>query len=314
MRGAGCSRRLLTAVTSLAIGWSTTAWATTGLLPVDASAMGADEARIRRGVTDAAREVLKGNAVDVAADALPGGLPRCSADAACMRGVIERLGVDELAAFVAVGAGAPGSPAGAWATVDVTIYNLDGVASFRSSQPLVGDTDLKTLMVRTFDPAHHTGRLDVTGLADGDVVLIDGLVAAPTALVRAGSHTVVVVHGDGTTTTAAVDVGYDERRELPMAGQQTSPKPSVLPLVVGGVVGGVGIVGAVAGALVAGAAGSATDEGSRDRATLGIVGAVVGSAMAAAGLTVVVATLLSPSAASDIEGSEASAPTPKAIP
>jgi hypothetical protein len=36
--------------------------------------------------------------------------------------------------------------------------------------------------------------------------------------------------------------------------------------------------------------------------------------MAAAGITVVVATLLSPSAASDIEGSKASAPTPKANP
>jgi len=311
--GDGCSRRMRTALASLASlaialasAWSTTATATTGLLPVDASAMGADAARLRRGVTDAARDVLKGNAVDVIDAALPGGLARCSADAACMRGVVERLGTDDLAAFVAV-PGAAGSPAGAWATVSVTIYNQDGVASFRSSQPLSTATDLMTLMVRTFDPQHHTGRLDVVGLVDGDVVLVDGLLAAPTSLVRAGPHTVMVVHGDGTTTTSTVDVGYDERHVLPVTRPQEDSAGS-WPILVGGVVGGVGVVGAVVGGVVAGTAG----EASGDRGTLGVVGAVVGSAMAVAGLTVVAATLLSSSSETLDGPAGTSGPTTKA--
>jgi hypothetical protein len=276
---------LLVAVSMLS---SMAAQASTGLLPVDASAMGQDEARVRRGIIDGARDVLKGDAVII--DAVAGGMVRCSADPACLRGLMDARGVDALAAFVVT----PTTRAPAWAEVRVVVYDINGVASFRSSQPLATDTDLQALMVRTFDPARFTARLDVLGVEPGDAILVDGLGAASTSLLRAGHHTVVIVHRDGTNTTLPVDLGYQQRLQLEvpawqLPGQQLTTNR--MPLVIGGVVAGVAVVGVAAGVVVAA---TSADQFSRD---LGVVGAVVAGAVATAGLAVVTAHVLAPPAA-----------------
>lgn len=275
---------LLVAVSMLS---SMAAQASTGLLPVDASAMGQDEARVRRGIVDGARDVLKADAVVIDAVAVPGGMTRCLADQACLRGLIDSRGVDALAAFVVT----PMTKSPAWADVHVVVYDLNGVASFRSSQQLSTDTDLEALMVRTFDPARYTARLDVLGVEPGDAILVDGLGAASTSLLRAGHHTVVIVHRDGTNTTMPVDLGYQQRLQLQvpawqLPGQQMTTNP--LPLLIGGVVAGVAVVGVAAGVVVAA---TSADQFSRD---LGVIGAVVAGAVAVAGLAVVTTSVLAP--------------------
>ena len=112
---------LMTTLVTVSSLSSMAARAATGLLPVDASAMGQDQARVRRGIVEGARDVLKADVVVIDAVAVPGGMTRCLADQACLRGLIDSRGVDALAAFVVT----PMTKSPAWADVHVVVYDLE---------------------------------------------------------------------------------------------------------------------------------------------------------------------------------------------
>jgi hypothetical protein len=166
----------------------------------------------------------------------------------------------------------------------------------------VTDRDLRGLLTRALDPGRATARLDLTGVADTDVVLIDGLRSDTRVLLASGPHTVVVLHGDGTRTTLPLTLGFEERRTLavpprrPPDDAATSTWPGLWPSLVGGGVAVLGGAGAVGGALI----GVGNDDArSRDTAIAVATGSGVVGALGLA--TVLVAVLSSPATTATTE-------------
>ena len=275
-----------------------------GLLPPDARAMGRDESRSVRAVVDVAREVLKARLRVVAAAELPADPSACLAVPTCRTGLFERLEVTELAdvTITAATATADADTAdGAFAVARLVMWTPEG-ADFDDGVRLVTDRDLRGLLTRALDPGRATARLDITGVADTDVVLIDGLRSEARALLASGAHTVVVLHGDGTRTTLPLTLGFEERRTLavpprrPPAEAATSTWPGLWPALVGGGVAVLGGAGAVGGALI----GVGNDDArSRDTA---IAVATSSGVIGALGLaTVLVAFVTSPATTATTE-------------
>lgn len=260
-----------------------------GLLPPDARTMGRDDARAARAAVDVAREVLKGRLRPLGATDVPADVARCLDDAACRQALLERLEVEELGAVTITPAN-DGDGDGAFASARLVVWTVDGV-DFDASARLASDRDLRGLLTRAFDPGRATARLDVDGLADGDVVLIDGLRSEPRALLASGEHTVVVLHDDGTRTTLPVTLAFEERRTLtvPTRVAPTGSWPGLWPAVVGG---GVAIAGGVGAGIGGAIAASEVESRPRDVALAAAVGSGVVGALGLA--TVVIAFVTTP--------------------
>jgi hypothetical protein len=265
-----------------------------GLLPPDARAMGADEARAVRATVDVAREILKGRLRAIAATELPADADRCLAETACRTGLLQRLEVDELAAVTLTPATAVnGADDGAFAAARLLVWTPEG-PGFDASTRLTGDRDLRGLLTRGLDPGRDTARLDITGLDVDDIVLIDGLRSEERARLASGAHTIVVLHADGTRTTMPLTLAFEERRTVEMPqrrppGESTPTWPGLWPAVVGGGVAVVGGAGSVAGGLIGA---GADDARTRDTA---IAAAVASGVTGAIGLaTIVIAFVTTP--------------------
>lgn len=275
---------------------ASSARADVGLLPPDARALGDDEPRAVRAVVDVAREVAKARLRVVAPVELPTDHAACLGAPACRTALLERLEVEELAAVTVT----PTSPAsehdddGAFAVARLVVWTPEG-AGFDASVRLITDRDLRGLLTRALDPGRATARLDVTGLVDGDVVLIDGLRSEARALLASGPHTVVVLHADGTRTTLPLTLAFEERRTLavpprrPPGDAATSTWPGLWPALIGGGVAIVGGAGAVGSAMISTTADNAR---VRDTALAASVGSGVTGALGLA--TIVIAFVTSP--------------------
>jgi len=259
---------------------SSTAAASTGVLPVDATAMGADATRMRLAVVEVTRDVLREQYVAIDDAALKD--PRCRETVDCMKGVIARAGVDD-AAFMAV---RPGPTSDITAVVSVQIYNTDGVGSFTATEALSRSrtTDLKALLLRSFDPQRYLGRVEFTGVGPGEALWIDGVVANTTSTLRPGEHTARINHTDGSTTVFPFTVVFGERVQV--AVPRAPREILVVPAVVGATAAVVGGVGVAVGALQLQQAPTGTD-------TIALVGTIGAGVVAVAGL-VVVAVAVSP--------------------
>jgi hypothetical protein len=269
------------------------AHADVGLLPPDARAMGRDEARAARAAVDVAREVVKGRLRPLSAADVPVDVVRCLDDAACRKALLERLEVEELGA-VAITPVDAGGKDGAFASARLVVWTVDGV-DFDASARLASDRDLRGLLTRAFDPGRATARLDVEGLADGDVVLIDGLRSEPRALLASGDHTVVVLHEDGTRTTLPVTLAFEERRTLtvPPRVAPTGDWPGLWPAVVGG---GVAIAGGIGAGIGGAVAASEEKARPRDVALAAAVGSGVVGVLGLATVVIAFATIPFPEA------------------
>ncbi len=221
-------------------------------LPIDVDGLGTDADRVKTAIQAEASRALKSSVVEldgaeVSAAAASAGVDACVSNAACVSALIEAHDDSEL---VQVSARRTGD-LDPWAVVQLRIFGSAGVATFESEQSISGDTDVRALMLRAFAPARSTARLDIVGVVDGDVVLIDDIVGATTSLLSAGPHRVQVVHSDGSATTTDIVLKYDEQRVLELQANAPAEVRASPPLAVvaGGVVAGVGVVGVVASAL-----------------------------------------------------------------
>jgi hypothetical protein len=221
-------------------------------MPVDVEGMGADAERVKRAIISEASRALKVTIVELEVGRVDGtdsdgNAATCVDNAACIQKLIEAHDDTELV-FVRARRTGLVDP---WATVQLRIFDASGTLTFEASQDLSGDTDIRALMLRAFAPSLSTARLDIVGVVDGDVVMIDGLAGSTTSLLSAGEHQVQVIHRDGTTTTIPVTLAYDERRavEVPAAPEKNATPSPNLALVAGGAVGVVGVIGVVASAI-----------------------------------------------------------------
>lgn len=281
------------------------AGAAVGVLPVDATAMGADEARMRIIVTDVVKDVLRGRfrGLSVADDLQGRAVADCSAEPACLQALISRTGVDEVAQ-IAIERTGERDP---WAKVTLQIFDASGARTFVVTQLLTTTrtNDLKGLLVQGFEPARYLARLEFVDLAVGDQLQVDRLLAAPTMTVRPGAHQVRVTHADGTLTLFDVDVAFDERKVI--AVPQRDGGVAVVPAIVGGASVAAGAAGVVVGLMGYAFYDSALqrldtsettariDKTRADlsgRRSLSMAGAVGGAVVAAAGVVVVVAAVL----------------------
>jgi hypothetical protein len=203
---------------------SGSAGAVTAVLPVDASGMGKDDARVHRDITEVMKEVLKRGFKAVPEKAAPDGGTRCTQTLDCLKNAAESVGADEVV-HVKASRAAPSQGAEAWANVSLALFATDGT-------PLVTFTtvvtttaainDLRGIIVQAFDPAQYSGRVSVRGLVDGDELLLDGLRPdRPELALRAGPHKARVRHGDG----SVVDVAF----VVPFNGQAVVDVPAALP-------------------------------------------------------------------------------------
>lgn len=195
------------------------AGAVTAVLPVDASGMGADEARVRRDITEVMKEVLKQSFKAVAdVDA------RCTQTLKCLQKAGE--GADEVAWVRASAAPADAGSSTAWANVSLALFASDGTPLVTYNAVLTTTStinDLRGLIVQAFAPAQYSGRAVVKGLLAGDELLIDGLRPdRPEVTLRAGAHKARVRHADGTV----VEVGF----VVPFNDQVNVDVPATVPL------------------------------------------------------------------------------------
>lgn len=223
------------------------AGAVTAVLPVDASGMGADEARVKRDITEVMREVLK---QDFKAVADVDGA-RCTQTMDCLKTVATKAGADEVAWVKAVAAPpAPGSVA--WSNVSLALFSPDGTPLVSFSTVLTTTTtinDLRGIIVQAFAPAQYSGRAALRGLQTGDELLIDGIrPERPEVTLRAGNHKARVRHADGTVVEVAFVVPFNDAvvvdvpATVPLGG---SAPPANWPGLVHGGITAVGVVGVV---------------------------------------------------------------------
>lgn len=245
---------------------STAARADVGLVPTVVADL--DEGAVRRSVEGTARLVVKEGLRPLGPDDLVAEGPGCLEAAPCRARAIARLGLAELARVDVTGTGLP-TP---FARARLTVWDRDGAVAFVDEQPLSTDRDLRGLLTRAFDPARATARLDVIGLQAGDALLIDGLPSLPEALLAPGTHTIVVVHADGSRTTEALTLAFEERRSFALP-RRAAPGGAVWPsgLVPGVVSASVGVAGLAA----AGALGLVALSGEPAQRDVAVVGAVV---------------------------------------
>lgn len=230
--------------------FSAGAGAVTAVLPVDASGMGADEARVKRDITEVMREVLKQDFKAVADSVVPDGV-RCTQTLACLQKAAASVSADEVVWVKAVAATpSPGSVA--WSNVSLALFATDGTPLVSFSTVLTTTTtinDLRGIIVQAFAPAQFSGRASVRGLLPGDELLVDGIRPdRPEVTLRAGKHKARVRHGDGTVVEVAFVVPFNDAitvdvpATVPLGG---SAPPANWPGLVHASVAGAGLVGVV---------------------------------------------------------------------
>lgn len=269
---------------------SSTAAASTGVLPVDATAMGADATRLRLAVVEVARDVLREQYVAIDDAALKDAGCRTTVD--CMKGVLARAGVDD-AAFITVRGG---DGKDITAVVSVQVFNSDGVGNFTATQALsrLRSTDLKALLLRSFDPQQYLGRVEFTGVDSGAELWIDGVIANTTSTLRPGEHTARVNHADGSSTVFPFTVAFGERVQV--AVPRASRDIAVVPAVVGAAAVVVGLVGIAVGV-------TQLQQTSAAPNTIALAGTVGAGVVGVAGL-VAAAIAVSPAVLSSEETSQ----------
>jgi hypothetical protein len=253
-RGRSALARLLDGVWPVictAVLLASSASASVALLPVDVAGVGADGPRVRAALVQELRAALGDDLVVVDEVGVPEGPGACTANAACLARVAVD-GVDEVL-LVRVDRGV--LTADVWGHVTLRVHHVQSGRMLTFQAPIsttAADRDVRALVLRAYDPARLQGRLDVVGLADDDVLVVDGLRAAqPSLRLRAGRHDVTVWRGDGAGTTTTADVPLDGQVRVDAGPRSSGPVPSSstrptwLPWVHGG------LAVASAGALVA---------------------------------------------------------------
>lgn len=227
--------------------------AVTAVLPVDAAGMGADEARVRKEITEVLRDVLRGSFQAVPDPLVVDGAARCAQTMACLVAAAAAVGAEEVV-WVKAERAAPSQGAAAFSNVRLALFSSDGTPLATFDKTLSTTTailDLRGVIVQAFDPASYAGRASVTGLVPGDELLIDGLRPERAELaLRAGPHQARVRHSDG----SVVDVDF----VVPFQGQVTVDARAPAAAAAGGAPPGwwPGVVHG--GAAVVGVAGLAT--------------------------------------------------------
>ena len=257
---------------------SASASATTGLLPIDSNAMGADAARLRIAAVEVAKDVLRDRYVALDVDDAA-----CVYSAPCIKQLIVRAGVEE-AALVSV---RPSSSAGSWAVVTVQMFDGEGALVFTATQALSTSrtSDLKGLMLQAFDPPRSFARVQFVGVGAHDELWIDNVVSTTTTTVRPGTHSARVGHDDGTVTVFAFTVDFDERKRVVVPTRTAEVR--VVPAVVGAAAVVVGAAGATVGLVRLGQL-SSRDGDERTITGIQTIGA---AAIGVAGIVVVVAAV-----------------------
>jgi len=205
--------------------------ATVALLPVDVAATGADGPRVRAALVQALRAALRDELRVVDAAAVPQGAAVCAADVAC----VARVAGDDADEVLAVRVDRSGVTADVWARLALRVHQVRSGRVLTFEAPVsttAADRDVRALVLRAYDPARLQGRLDVVGVADDDIVLVDGLRAARLSLrLRPGRHEVVVLRPDGARASTMVGVALDEQATVdvaPWSLPASSPTPSTL--------------------------------------------------------------------------------------
>lgn len=294
---------------------SSTAAASTGVLPVDSTAMGKEAPRIRAAIVEVVKDVLRGRYVDLAEDPVlkkPTTAEAAKAGAVCLQqpeclpGVVGRNGVDEVVHLLVEPTGARDP----WARVTLTLLDPTGKKTFVATQTLTTQrtNELKGLLLRAFAPARFVGRVDFLGLEPGDTVWVDDVVAQSPLNLRPGPHRARVAHVDGTLTRFDFDVAYDEKNEIVVPARGNTV--AIAPTIVGSAAVVAGVVGVGVGVFMHGFYGTALerldavercddDVAQCDRVrselqggqTLALVGGLAGGVVAAAGVVTLVAGL-----------------------
>jgi hypothetical protein len=195
-----------------------TSRAAVAMLPVDTTELGADGPRVRAALVQALRTTLRDDLLTIDEGKLPAGAAACAADPGCVAGVAGDDDVDEV---LFVRADRAAATADVWGRVTFRIYQsrTGRTVTFEAPVSTTGaDRDVRALVVRAFDPARYQGRLDIVGVAEDDVVLIDGLRAARQSLrLRPGRHVVEVLRPDGGRAKTTTDVRLDEQATVDVA-------------------------------------------------------------------------------------------------
>jgi hypothetical protein len=192
--------------------------AAVAMLPVDTTELGADGPRVRAALVQALRTTLRDDLLTIDEGTLPAGAAACAADPGCVAGVAGNDDVDEV---LFVRADRIAATADVWGRVTFRIYQsrTGRTVTFEAPVSTTGaDRDVRALVVRAFDPARYQGRLDIVGVAEDDVVLVDGLRAARQSLrLRPGRHVVEVLRPDGGRAKTTTDVALDEQVTVDVA-------------------------------------------------------------------------------------------------
>ncbi len=122
----------------------------------------------------------------------------CARDAACVKGLLEQHGADELASFTLESQGGA-------VFVSVEVKDAQGKVAVRAKQklPATGvEDDLARFVVASLTPSRYTGRLVVDGTPQGGQVIVDDLpiIAADArdrTTLSVGTHRILFVPPDG---------------------------------------------------------------------------------------------------------------------
>ncbi len=197
---------------------ATSSRATVALLPIDTTALGADGPRVRAALVQALRTTLRDDLFFVDDAAVPAGAAACAADPGCVAAIAGGDDVDEV---VFVRADRAGATADVWGRVGLRVYQARTGRTLDHEAPVSttsADRDVRGLVVRVFDPARYLGRLDIVGVAEDDVVLVDGLrVVRQSVRLRPGRHVVEVLRPDGGRAATTCDVALDGQASVDVA-------------------------------------------------------------------------------------------------
>jgi hypothetical protein len=197
---------------------SSSSQAAVALLPIDTSDLGADGPRVRAALVSALRTTLRDELRPVDEAAVPAGAAAGAADPGC----VAHLGAgDDVDEVLFVRADRTTATADVWGRVTLRVYQSRSGRTLTFEAPVSttsADRDVRALVLRAFEPARYQGRLDIVGVADDDVVVVDGLRAARQSMrLRPGRHAVEVLRPDGSRAATSCDVVLDERTSIDVA-------------------------------------------------------------------------------------------------
>jgi hypothetical protein len=217
--------------------------ATVLVMPAQFENFGPNEPRSQ--VNQALRNVLQSRLLTPTSSSLPGGCQQVQRTPACLKAAAEATGADEVAIislkYVDEKRG------DVYATAEVDVFDSEGKSVLTLRSPLTvssASAELERMFMQAFRPTAFAGTVSITGLADGEHALVDGMpVSGGLETLSVGEHEVTVRGADGRVRTQSVAIAYKTQATVDMS---SGPAPEVSsraiwPFVVAAVTAGLGV-------------------------------------------------------------------------